>query len=209
MKRGLSCLLGLVLLGTASAAFAQGPSHRRIEITPYGGWVWTSGYDVLLGSQKGQMNLDPAAMWGLGAGYCIKDSLTQIELFYNRQDTKMTIEIGGDKRDLTDVAVDYLQIGGSFGTQREGSVWFTSVSLGTMRFAPEAGEDQWRFSMIFGLGAKHYFNRKVGLRLLGRAPFTWVEDSAKFLCTDEGCLKSAGGRGVWQFDVSLGLVIVL
>ncbi len=209
MKRGLSCLLGLVLLATANAALAQGSSHHRIEITPYGGWVWSSGYDVLLGSQNGQVDIESGAMWGLGAGYSLKDSLTQIEVFYNRQDTEMTIEIGGQKESLTDVAVDYLQIGGSFGTQREGAVWFTSLSLGTTRLAPSEGDDVWRFSVIFGLGAKRFFNQRVGLKLQGRAPFTWVEDSANFICTDEGCLKSAGGRGIWQFDVSLGLVIVL
>jgi hypothetical protein len=62
---------------------------------------------------------------------------------------------------------------------------------------------------MFGLGGKYYFNDRLGLRVQARAPYMFVEDSAKFYCDDTGCLKSAGGRGIWQFDLSLGLVVRL
>lgn len=206
--------LGMCLL-VAMAGGANGQTYpaRRFEVTPYAGYVWSGGYDVLLGSQKGNLSTDAGAMWGLAVGYTVRDSLAQVEVLYNRQDTQMTAEIGGEKTVIDDVSVEYIQVGGVFGTQRGDVVWFTSLSLGTTRLRlspdPGSGSDEWRFSMIFGFGGKYYFNDRVGLRAQARLPYMFVEDTAKFYCGDAGCLNSAGGRGIWQFDLSLGLMIRL
>ncbi len=212
MKRIVLCLGAVVVLAWATGVSAQGPEKRKFEITPYGGGVWTHGYDVLLGGQQGTLETRGSAMWGAALDYSIKDGLTQIELSYNRQDTEVLFEFGGEETDQSaDVSIEYLQLGALFGVEQYGFGWFTSFSLGTTRFAPKEGsvEDDWRFSMIFGVGAKYYFNDRVGLRLQGRAPYMFVDDSANFYCGDTGCLKSAGGRGIWQFDVSLGLIVRL
>ncbi|MBP2681126.1 MAG: hypothetical protein H6Q78_989 [Candidatus Krumholzibacteriota bacterium] len=211
MKKATLYLCAAVVLAWAAAACAQEPAKRKFEIVPYGGGAWSSGYDVLLGAQQGTIETRGSAMWGVALDYTVRDSLTQLEILYNRQDTQMTLQLNGEETDISDVSIEYLHLGALFGVEKDNVVWFTSLSLGTARLVLEEGktDDEWRFSMIFGLGAKYYFNDRVGLRLQGRAPYMFVEDSGSYACGDLGCLKSAGGRGVGQFDGSLGLTVRL
>ena len=213
MKHPIAIVTVLVVLASAVDVGSQTPSGHRFEITPYAGGVWSRGYDVLLGGQKGNLGTEASAMWGVAVGYSLSDSLAQIEVLYNRQDTEMTAEFAGDKTKIDDVSVEYLQVGGLLGVERNRVVWFTGFSLGTTRLrispAEGSGSDEWRFSIIFGFGAKYYFNDRIGLRAQVRAPYMFVEDTASFICGEGGCLKSGGGRGIWQFDLSLGLAVRL
>ena len=211
MKAAISSLCVIVILVSSAGVHAQDSANRRFEIVPYGGAAWSRGYDVLLGAQKGNLDIKDSAMWGVALDYAVKDSLTQIEVLYNRQDTDLAFDLDGQKTDITAVSVEYLHVGALLGVERGDVLWYTSFSLGTTRFAPKEGTsgDEWRFSIMFGLGGKYYFNDRLGVRVQARAPYMFVEDSAKFYCGDSGCLNSAGGRGIWQFDLSLGLVVRL
>jgi opacity protein-like surface antigen len=206
----------LFLALTAVSAFAQetpatqAESKHRFEITPYGGVVWTSGYDVLLGGQKGNLDTRTTAVWGMTVGYSLRDSLTQIELIFSHQNADIYFEFSGQEIDYTGVSVDHLQLGALLGTPRGKTVWFTAFSLGTSHWAPKGeGDDAWRFSFMLGLGAKYPVNDRFGLRLQARFPYMIVQDSSKFVCGPSGCLTSGGGSGMWQFDLSLGLIIKL
>jgi hypothetical protein len=212
MKTAISSLwVVIVLLWSAGAQAQAPPGGRKFEIMPYGGAVWSRGYDVLLGAQKGTLSMKGSAMWGVAFDYAVKDSVTQIEVLYNRQDTDLTFDVGGEETDIASAFIEYIHVGALLGVQRSDVLWYTSFSLGTTRFGAKEGStgDEWRFSIMFGLGAKHYFNDRVGVRVQARAPYMFVEDTAKFYCGETGCLTSAGGRGIWQFDLSLGLVIKL
>jgi hypothetical protein len=211
-------LLGTIVLWlamTVATALAQdapateAKSKRRFEITPYGGWVWTRGYDVLLGGQNGTLDTRESAVFGVTAGYAIRDSLTQIELIYSHQDADVFFDFSGEEADYGKVAIDHLHLGGLLGTSKGGTVWFTTFSLGTSRWAPDEGDEQWRFSLMLGLGAKYPINDRFGLRFQARIPYMFVDDNANQICNESGCLKSAGGNTVWQFDLSVGLIIRL
>jgi len=196
---------------TQDTPTAKTESKHGFEITPYGGWVWTSGYDVLLGGQKGNLDVRESAVWGVTVGYNLRDSLAQIELIYSHQDADVYFEFSGQDTSYGEVSIEHLHIGGLFGTSSGRTVWFTTLSLGASRWAPKDGEtdDAWRFSLIFGLGAKYPINERFGLRFQARLPYMFVEDTAKFACGPSGCLNSAGGRALWQFDMSVGLIIKL
>jgi len=196
---------------TQDTSTAQTESKHRIEITPYGGYVWTHGYDVLLGGQKGNLDVRESAVWGVTVGYSLRDSLTQIELIYSRQDADVYFEFSGQDTSYGEVSIEHLHVGALLGTASGRTVWFTTLSLGASRWAPKDGEadDAWRFSLIFGLGAKYPISERFGLRFQARLPYMFVEDSAKFACGPSGCLNSAGGRAIWQFDMSVGLIIKL
>lgn len=213
MKNSIALLAVSILLTSAADGLSQPSPERRFEITPYAGMSWSRGYTVLLGSRRGEITSESGPMWGVAASYNLSSELTQIEVLYNRQDTDLLVEFGDDKETIDKVSIEYLQAGGLFGVERGQTVWFTSLSLGTTRLrispADGGGSGEWRFSIILGLGAKRYFNDRIGLRAQVRAPYMWVEDTARFICDDAGCLTSGGGQGIWQFDVSLGLVIRL
>lgn len=211
-------LFGTVVLFavmTGAVAFAQDstaartmPKHR-FEITPYGGYVWTRGYDVQLGGQRGNLDVRDGVDFGVTAGYAVKDSLAQIELIYSHQSSDVFFEFSGQETDYGQVSIDHLHLGALFGVPSGKTVWFTTLSLGTSRWAPEGGDEAWRFSLMFGLGAKYPVNERFGLRFQARIPYMFVADSAAYACNDSGCLSSAGGHSMWQFDLIVGLIIKL
>ena len=215
MKNRVWFVTVALVVMAASAAFAQDSTatrayaKRRFEITPYGGYVWTRGYDVMLGGQKGSLDTRESMDFGVTVGYAVRDSLAQVELIYSHQDADVFFEFSGEEVDYGQVAIDHLHIGGLFGVPSGKTVWFTTLSLGTSRWAPEDGDDAWRFSLMFGLGAKYPINDRFGLRFQARIPYMFVEDSAKYACNESGCLSSAGGKSMWQFDLILGLIIRL
>jgi len=78
---------------------------------------------------------------------------------------------------------------------------------GCIALGPKDGDDAWRFSLMFGLGAKYPINDRFGIRFQARIPYMFVEDSTKYACNESGCLSSAGGHSMWQFDLIVGLII--
>ena len=96
---------------------------------------------------------------------------------------------------------------------RKGKVMpFGMFTLGGTRIVPEwtgaASDDVWKFSIIFGLGAKIYINEKIGLRVQGRMPWMFVDGGAYMGCGGGGCYTSFGGSGLVQGDVSGGLFVM-
>jgi hypothetical protein len=212
-NRVLFAAVVLSMMTAAAAALAQDSTatrtktKHRFEITPYGGYIWTRGYDVMLGGQKGNLDTRAGADFGVTAGYAVKDSLGQIELIYSHQDADVYFEFSGQETDYGQVAIDHIHVGGLFGVPSGKTVWFTTLSLGASRWAPEDGDGAWRFSLMFGLGAKYPISDRFGLRFQARIPYMFVEDSAKYACNESGCLSSAGGHSMWQFDLIVGLII--
>jgi hypothetical protein len=215
-NRILFAAVVLFLMTAAAAAGAQDSTvtrtkaKHRFEITPYGGYIWTRGYDVQLGGQRGNLDVRASADFGVTVGYAVKDSLAQIELIYSHQDADVFFEFSGQETDYGQVAIDHIHLGGLFGVPSGRSVWFTTFSLGASRWAPDGKDDDARrFSLMFGLGAKYPINDRLGLRFQARIPYMFVADSARYVCNDSGCLSSAGGKSMWQFDLIAGLIIKL
>jgi hypothetical protein len=163
----------------------------------------------MLGGQKGSLDTRESMDFGVTVGYAVRDSLAQVELIYSHQDSDVFFEFSGEEVDYGQVAIDHLHIGGLFGVPSGKATWFTTLSLGTSRWAPEDGDDAWRFSLMFGLGAKYPISDRFGLRFQARIPYMFVEDSAKYACNESGCLSSAGGKSMWQFDLIVGLIFKL
>jgi hypothetical protein len=88
---------------------------------------------------------------------------------------------------------------------------FGMVTLGGVKYSfDQLGyEDMWKFSMILGLGAKFYVNEKIALRVQGRMPFAFLGSSVGFGVGTGGAYAGVSGYGIAQFDVSIGLAILL
>lgn len=205
-------LLGtLIVLLSGTTAMAEGRLGRKYEIVPYGGMVWSRGYDVLLGGRKGTLKTDKSGMAGVIFDVSVGDKGARLELIYDRQDTEMYVDFSGERTHISDMVIEYYHIGALWGVDSEKSRVFTSFSLGATHFNPkeEGVNSDWYFSIMLGFGLDYYFSERFGLRFLGRLPYTLLGWQDEFICIEEGCLKSAGGRGMWQFDLSLGLIIGL
>jgi hypothetical protein len=192
----------------ASGAATAGTAGHRIEFIPMGGYAWTLSMDVYSGLTSGELDIKDAGYYGAildinlaRPGY----KTGQLRLLYRREDSDLTYRSGLTSQS-TDVTVEYWQIGGVGGIQRGQAMPFTQVTLGGTRFSG-GGQDEWKFSMIFGLGVKYYASPKVGIMLQGNWPITFTDSYGGVSVGTGGLGVGITGTGVSQLDLGGGLII--
>jgi hypothetical protein len=210
MIRKSFIICSILILSLTVQAAAQEDTIRRIEVIPYGGYMWATGMNVLYGGQNATLDVESSPMWGVAIDWDLMKRATQLEVMYTRQQSEFNFKLQGEKTFLSDVSIDYVHLAMILGADETKRFWYTSLSLGATHigFADDAVNDSWKFSIGFGLGMKHYFGKRFLFRLQGRAPYTIIGDGYEYTCNEGGCLKSAGGRGMWQYELSAGLGIV-
>ncbi len=170
-----------------------------------GGYVWTLSRSATYNAAGGEIDLKDGGYYGIAIDiYAIP--VMQIRLLYRRQDTQLTFKrgSGGITEDLGDMAVEYWHIGVVKGMQKGKILPFSTFSLGGTRFAYDGGDD-WKFSLLFGLGAKVHLNDRFGIMVAGQLPIS-ITDA--FVGVGTGGV-SLGGTGITQFDVTGGIIITL
>jgi hypothetical protein len=89
---------------------------------------------------------------------------------------------------------------------------FGMFTVGGARLIPDVAgvqnDDVWKFSVLFGLGAKVYINDRIGLRVQGRMPWIILDGGAAISVGSGGAYTSFGGSGIVQGDVSGGLFVM-
>jgi opacity protein-like surface antigen len=224
-----SKILGLVFVASfvaagappAGAQYSQPPrkqsqswgmqQEHRIEILGYGGYSWTGALDAWYGSYSGELDIKDSGFWGIEADITVRPD-AQLVLLYHRQDSEATFGYGDTEFLAGDISLEHWQIGGMSGVQRGKVMPFGMFTLGGTRIIPKftgaTSDDVWKFSIIFGLGAKFYVNEKIGIRVQGRMPWIIVDGGAYMGCGTGGCYTSFGGAGIVQGDVSGGLFVM-
>jgi hypothetical protein len=185
--------------------------QHRLELLGYGGYLWSSSIDAYYGTEYGSLDIKSGTIWGIEADVSVRPG-AQMVLLYSRQDSELGFTRGGGRDDLTsDIAVEYWHIGGMSGVQRGNIMPFGMFTLGGTRFIPKfegASGDEWKFSILLGVGAKIYVNERIGLRVQGRLPWVILSGGAAIGCGSGGCFTSFGGSGIVQADVSGGLFVM-
>lgn len=198
----------LLLAATASAQDgARAIPYHKAELGFHGGYVWSFSRDVYLTNTSGEADFNDTGFWGatldvgMGPG-------KQATLLYQRQETTLTFRPAGNPEfDVADVAVEYFQVGGLAGTPTRNMLPYGMFTLGATRVSASGGDDQWRFSFVFGAGAKAYFGEKLGLRLQGQIPFTFIDGGGSVACGSFGCVTTIGGTGMGQLNLGGGLFV--
>ncbi len=211
MKSVLAAVSALLIV--TAPAWAQ----HRAEITPFVGYVFGNS----VSTRNGKLGIASDMNYGVLLDINVRPG-GQVELSYARQDTKFTYDqFGGIKRDLTDVAVNYFQIGGLGYVARGQAQPFMSFTLGATWYDPKEStiddgegntiriDDEWRFSMQLGLGAKYFASERVGLRVQGRLYATFLDSGGGVFCGFGGCSLGLFGTGVVQGDFSGGVTIAV
>ncbi len=213
-------LVGIVVGLTPAVASAQrtaggasgATGMHRFEITPFGGYTWTFARDFYYGLDAGRVDIEDSGMWGIALDFNLPYKPgSQIELLYNRQDSKIQFQSLVYPQGIeSDFAVEYWHVGGIYGIQRGQVMPFTMLTLGGTRYiSEELDEDNWKFSIIFGLGAKVYASDRIGLRVQGRFPFSIFSSGGAVGCGSGGCYTSISGTGLGQFDLSAGVMLLM
>jgi hypothetical protein len=217
MKRILVATAAALAL-TAATVSAQNTVRRsttsysttpRVELIPMGGYAWTMGMDVIVNGFPGELDFSDAAYYGAALDFNIAPpgavKTAQIRLLYRRSDGD--VEVQGLVQDFSgDAAVEYWHVGGVTGIVRGNAMPFATVTLGGTRLIA-GDEDEWKFSMIFGLGVKVYTSPKVGVMLQGNWPITFTDTWGGVTVGTGGAGVGIGGTGISQLDVGGGVII--
>jgi hypothetical protein len=191
--------LGLALLLASGAAAAD----KGVEVAPFIGLQFagsvgrpaprggtaSSGIGVDVG---GTVNLKIADEW-------------RVELLYSRQEAGLK-DIGGVPR--FDVKLERYMAGIVQETGEPDMRFFGVFLLGVTRFAPGRNgiDDDARFTLGLSLGLKRRLADHLGLRAEGRGFFVTSYSATAAICSGS-CVFLYRGSGLWQGDVSAGLLL--
>lgn len=190
--------LALALLLGGAEAGAQ-----SVQITPFVGYAFGGSVrDTVLDESR---SFDAALAYGGSLSFPISQSW-RFELLYSRQETKLS---GDGLSPSFDVTIERY-LGGFQEEKGEGNVrWFGTVWLGATRFVPGLGgyDSETKFGGGVGLGVKTFPVKNVGLRFEARGFYTLVKGEGGAFCANGTCLFAFSGTGLWQGDVSAGLIL--
>jgi hypothetical protein len=203
---------------TAFPAMAQGPP-LRFELTPYGGYRIGGEFELQdsddVDSDDGtDLDLHEGNAEGLILNIRTAAGNTQWEVLYAHQRTEVETQpsfVGGP---LLDIDVEYWQFGGTYllDANSDTAVPFVALTAGISRFEPGLNdvdaEHYWSGSI--GGGVQLRANRRVGIRIEGRAFASLVDSDSALFCVSTpevaGCALSVKGTALYQLEARVGVV---
>jgi hypothetical protein len=196
----LTALAALVILHAPALAAAQ-----TVEVAPFGGYRF--GGDLFELATNTALDLDGAPVVGGAVNIEMGDGLW-FEALFSHQQAHIDVSGGafGPSRRVRAV-VDHWLAGGrqDFGTGRARP--FLTGLVGLTRFGAE--DDEVRFTIGAGGGARVLLQRRLALRFDGRVFTTFVDvDAHAVACGDGTCLVGLNVNVVWQLEFTAGLVLV-
>ncbi len=183
--KSLNTLIITLLLG---ALVFQTHAQKNIEIFGLAGYQLNGDVTVA----RGELNFDDGVTYGLGLDIPV-DRYMQAEISWSMASSNVSLdEYLGTNVPISDLYIHTFQAGALVEPNKGKKVSpFGLFSLGATLFSPTDGkyEDEWRFSIALGVGAKVYLSDKVGLRFQGRLMIPMVfEGTSVYVGT--------GGAGV-------------
>lgn len=208
MKKSL--LVALILLSTSSL-FAQ------VELSGYGGWLWTGS--IYLPSYSGYYDGQDAKATDMG-NYGARIGFrmpTHVIAEFDWTHTNFDFEyrdIYGEKA-VVPVSANYYLAGGVREMQEGPTTPYGIFNIGAVNFKnTESGDNATYFATGFGFGVKHFFNDKIGIRLQARLLIPMMFGGGYFGCgvgtAGGGCSSGAYSYStLLQGDFTGGIVLKL
>lgn len=206
-------LLTLLLCAGGGAAMAQGNAFDlpRVSLTPIGGYTFGGKFEDE--GSAFEVGVEDAAHYGLILNFR-ESAQTQWEVFYSLEETEAdTSELpSGSPGSTMDLAIQYLQVGGTYVGDGLTARPFLAATVGATRFDPDplTFDSENFFSFGIGAGWQLQPTERLGLRLESRLMGTFIgADTALFCRTgpeENICVLSAKSEMFWQLQASLGLI---
>jgi hypothetical protein len=197
-------LVVTLLLAGAAPVRAQG-----LEIAPIGGYRFSN--DLFETAAGGRVDSDGAPALGFVFDVPMSGGM-QFEGLFSHEGGTVTVQSGpfGVPARVS-VATDHYQAGGLQEFEGRRVRPFLTGVLGLTRYAA-GGDNEVRFTVGAGGGAKLFPHPRVGLRLDGRVFATFVDANATALACGGGsghCLFAFHVDIAWQAEFTAGLVVKL
>jgi hypothetical protein len=197
MPRALVALAVLALAAPAGAG--------DVELAPFAGLKF--GGRLFSPDFVASFSFDESLTYGATLGMPLDDQW-RVEFLYSRQSTELrSARVPGRRFPQT---VEHYMVGIQEETDAERPLRFFGVFfLGATRLVPglSGGESDLRFAGALSLGGKYRLTPRLGLRFEARAFYTVVESGGSIYCVDGTCLFQFSGSGIWQGDLTAGIVL--
>ena len=204
-------IIGLILITVSILLPSIGLAQAKVEITPYGGYM----FGGKLRFYEGDLKIENSGNYGLILDVEMAPD-TKLEIFWSQMNTTAQFKpfYGYDylQTDPFNMNVGYIQIGGVQEMDMDNIRPFGVFTLGTTYFLPQEGtyQDAWKFSVTLGGGVKIWFSDRVGIRLHGRLMLPMFWGGAGFTFGTGGAGLSMGaGTSMVQGEFAGGLIIGL
>lgn len=205
--RVLVAIAALFLVNTP-ATEAQRSAPMSVELSGGYAYQWGGSSDIT----GGQIEIPTSGSYGFTLDVPVRSG-GKLELLWWRQDTSAEFNaVGvGPNVGLTDVAVEYWQMGGMTEVRRGNVSPFVVLTLGATRLIGKGNTtgNETRFSGTLGGGLKVSGQGRVGLRLEGRLLVTSSNTDSAFFCGLGGCAIGLVGDPIAQGVLSASLFLKL
>jgi opacity protein-like surface antigen len=197
-------LVACTAAGLATAARAQ--DLKTVEFTPFYGYSFSGGLED---EDTGRdYDVDDAATYGGMVDIRVGD-MTQVELFFSRQETEVDADDGlfADET-LFDLDIDYYHIGGTYIILDGPWQPFVVATVGATHLAPDASDSDsiTRFSAGIGGGVRFFPTENFGLYLGARGLFTFFGDDTSIESESGSLTVELGSDGLWQVLLQAGVI---
>ncbi len=223
LRRNTLLALSLVLMTATitGEAVAQQQSAAGgkppIEISATYGSMWGGN----IGTFNGTLRTATGPSYGLQLDIPVHPAMS-LELSYTRQDGALDWDSRGTTTKLTDMSVNYWQIGAIRGLI-DGKVRpFVSTSIGVTYYSPTNGTvdidgdiynvgTSTNLSLSLGVGVKSYFGEaeKIGLRASFKVLPTFYNTNGGLWFGSDGAALGITGNAIWQWEAAVGLTVKL
>jgi hypothetical protein len=225
LRRNALLALSLILMTTlfTGEALAQrqggggggGGLAGPIELSATYGSMWGGNISLL----NGKLRTATGPSYGFALDIPVHPAMA-IEVSYTRQDGALDYDSRGSKDKLTDMSVNYWQIGAIRGLI-DGKVRpFVTTSLGVTYYSPTESSvvidgqtynisPLTKFSFVLGLGVKSYFGEaeKIGLRASFKVLPTLYNTGGGVWFGTGGASLGVTGNAIWQWEAAAGLTV--
>ena len=183
----------------APAAFAES------GITAYGGYGFGGSVTDSATGQALLLQDGPSYAVALDLGL---DELSQVELFFNHQQTSMQVAPVAPGSGSVGLGISYLHIGGTSFLDEMGRGVYVVGGLGVTYMSPSLGglSSETRFSMNVGVGYQFPLGKRLGIRLEARGYATLLNNDGGLFCnSSKGCVITINGPALFQGEALAGL----
>jgi hypothetical protein len=194
-------VMALALAAPApGAAWAQGAD---VELAPFIGLQYGGGYLSAAGVPH---SFDESLDYGATLDVAVAPTW-RVEFLFSRQETELRPPTGAP---TFPQVVERYMVGIQEEPETDGPFRFFGVALlGATRLVPGLSgiDSELRFAAGLSLGTKVPASSRFALRLEARGFYTVVDSGGAVFCTNGTCLFRFSGSGIWQGDVTAGLVL--
>jgi hypothetical protein len=187
------------------ALFARDARAAEVELAPFAGIQFGGHVDSPV--YGGSFSLDESVDFGATLDIAI-DEVWRVEVLYSRQESELRRR--GGLPPVFPLTVERYMVGIMEELESDSAVRFFGVGLvGATRLIPPDfdGGGELRFAAGLSLGAKVRASKRLGFRFEARAFYTVFDSDGTILCGAGTCLFDFDGSGLWQGDVTGGLVL--